>query len=88
MSRFMRHAPYFPVKDVAQSASDYDRCFGFTTEYAGGTPPEFAIVSRNGLATMLRRVSDASNSPYATATGTSSASARSLRAARASSPVR
>lgn len=60
MSRLLRHAPYFPVQDVARSAADYERCFGFKTEYAGGSPPEFAIVSRDGLAIMLRRVADGS----------------------------
>jgi predicted enzyme related to lactoylglutathione lyase len=60
MPQIVRHAPYFPVKDVAHTASDYERCFGFKTEYAGGSPPEFAIVSRDGLAIMLRRVGDAS----------------------------
>ena len=60
MPRFTRHAPYFPVEDVARSAADYERAFGFKTEYAGGSPPEFAIVSRDGLAIMLRRVADAS----------------------------
>ncbi len=60
MPQLTRHAPYFPVQDVAHSAADYERRLGFKTEYAGGSPPEFAIVSRDGLAIMLRRVSDAS----------------------------
>ena len=60
MPQLERHAPYFPVKDVAKSAADYERHFGFTIEYSVGTPPEFAIVTRDGLAIMLRRVADAS----------------------------
>jgi len=55
-----RHAPYFPVHDVARSATSYEQLFGFKTEYQGGSPPEFAIVSRDGFAIMLRRVGDAS----------------------------
>jgi catechol 2,3-dioxygenase-like lactoylglutathione lyase family enzyme len=57
-SQFLRHAPYFPVADVAESAAHYERVFGFHVDYIAGTPPEFAIVSRDGLAVMLRRVSD------------------------------
>jgi uncharacterized glyoxalase superfamily protein PhnB len=60
MPRLERHAPYFAVQDVARSASDYDRCFGFKVEYMVGSPPEFAIVTRDGLAIMLRRVADSS----------------------------
>lgn len=58
MPRLTRHAPYLPVEDVARTASLYEQRFGFTTEYTGGAPPEFAIVSRDGLALMLRRVAD------------------------------
>jgi hypothetical protein len=36
----------------------YERVFGFRCEYSGGTPPEFAICSRDGLAIMLRKVSE------------------------------
>lgn len=60
MHRFTRHAPYFTVRDVAGTVADYEARLGFTTEYTGGSPPEFAIVSRDGLAVMLRRVADAS----------------------------
>jgi len=55
-ARLLRHAPYFPVKDVEQSAVQYENVFGFRREYAAGSPPEFAIVSRDGLSVMLRRV--------------------------------
>ena len=57
MPRLNRSAPYFPVADVAKSARHYERVFGFASEYSAGDPPEFAIVSRDGLAIMLRRVS-------------------------------
>jgi catechol 2,3-dioxygenase-like lactoylglutathione lyase family enzyme len=56
--QLMRGAPYFPVADVAMSARHYETVLGFKAEYAAGN--EFAIVSRDGLAIMLRRVDDAS----------------------------
>ena len=56
-SQLLRSAPYFPVADVEQSAAHYERVFGFRREYTGGTPPQFAIVSRDGLSIMLRVVS-------------------------------
>jgi hypothetical protein len=52
----LRSAPYFPVPDVAQAVAQYENVFGFHPDYVAGTPPEFAIVSRDGLAIMLRRV--------------------------------
>lgn len=55
-SRFLRGAPYFPVADVSASGAYYRDVFGFELEYAGGSPPEFAIYSRDGCALMLRRV--------------------------------
>lgn len=53
----LRSAPYFPVADVEQSASYYERVLGFKREYVAGTPPQFAIMRRDGLSIMLRRVS-------------------------------
>jgi hypothetical protein len=58
-NQLLRSAPYFPVADVEKAATQYETSFGFRREYAGGTPPEFAIMSRDGLAIMLRRVPDA-----------------------------
>jgi len=55
-SQLLRSAPYFPVADVDQSADHYERVLGFRREYVAGTPAEFAILSRDGLAVMLRRV--------------------------------
>ena len=55
-SQLLRIAPYFPVADVEQAANHYVRVFGFRREYTGGTPPQFAIVSRDGLSIMLRLV--------------------------------
>jgi catechol 2,3-dioxygenase-like lactoylglutathione lyase family enzyme len=55
--QLLRSAPYFPVADVEQSAKYYERVLGFRGEYAAGTPPQFAIVSRDGLSIMLRLVS-------------------------------
>ena len=57
-SRILRSAPYFPVADVGRSAQFYERILGFQAEYLAGSPPEFAILSRDGLAVMLRRVPD------------------------------
>jgi predicted enzyme related to lactoylglutathione lyase len=55
--QLLRSAPYFPLADVEQSASYYERVLGFQRDYAAGTPPQFAIVSRDGLSIMLRLVS-------------------------------
>ena len=54
--QLLRSAPYFPVADVDQSVGYYERVLGFRREYIAGTPAQFAIVSRDGLAIMLRRV--------------------------------
>jgi catechol 2,3-dioxygenase-like lactoylglutathione lyase family enzyme len=56
--QLLRAAPYFPVADVERTVAHYERVFGFRCEYAGGAPPAFAIVSRDGLALMLRRVAE------------------------------
>ena len=55
-TQLLRSAPYFPVADLGRSATHYERVFGFRPEYIGGNPPEFAILSRDGLAVMLRLV--------------------------------
>jgi catechol 2,3-dioxygenase-like lactoylglutathione lyase family enzyme len=55
----VRSAPYFPVADLEKASAYYERVLGFRREYAGGTPPQFAILSRDGLPIMLRLVSDA-----------------------------
>ena len=36
----------------------YEQVLGFRCEYSAGTPLQFAICSRDGLAIMLRRVAD------------------------------
>ncbi len=54
--QLLRSAPYFPVADLERSAVHYERVFGFHRDYVGGEPPEFAILSRDGLAVMLRTV--------------------------------
>jgi catechol 2,3-dioxygenase-like lactoylglutathione lyase family enzyme len=54
--QLLRSAPYFPVPDVEQAAAHYEGVLGFRREYAAGTPPQFAILSRDGLAIMLRLV--------------------------------
>ena len=55
--QLLRGAPYFPVPDVDQAVTHYERVFGFAREYVVGTPAEFAMVSRDGHCIMLRRVS-------------------------------
>jgi catechol 2,3-dioxygenase-like lactoylglutathione lyase family enzyme len=54
--QLLKSAPYFPVADVERSAIHYERVLGFRREYTGGTPPQFTIVSRDGLSIMLRLV--------------------------------
>jgi catechol 2,3-dioxygenase-like lactoylglutathione lyase family enzyme len=53
-----RSAPYFPVPDVERAAAHYERVLGFRREYSAGSPPEFAIVTRDGFSIMLRLVSN------------------------------
>jgi catechol 2,3-dioxygenase-like lactoylglutathione lyase family enzyme len=50
----LRHAPYFPVREVGRIARYYEQTLGFRCEYSAGEPLEFAIVSRDGCAIMLR----------------------------------
>jgi hypothetical protein len=52
--QLLRGAPYFPVADVERTANHYERVLGFQREYIAGTPPQFAIVSRDGFPIMLR----------------------------------
>lgn len=58
--RLLRIAPYFPVADVEQSKDYYVQVLGFKCEYIAGQPSRFAIVSRDDLAIMLRRIQDSS----------------------------
>ena len=58
-AKLPRSAPSFPVTDVARATAHYQGVFGFDTEYSAGSPVEFAIVTRDGLSIMLRRVEDA-----------------------------
>jgi predicted enzyme related to lactoylglutathione lyase len=55
-SQLLRSAPYFPVADLERSVAHYQRVLGFNREYVGGTPPQFAILSRDRLPIMLRLV--------------------------------
>lgn len=59
-ARLLRSAPYFPVADVAKLAAYYEKVLGFRVDYAAGTPPVFAILSRDGFPLMLRLVADPS----------------------------
>jgi len=58
VAQLTRSAPYFPVAEVERSVAHYTGVLGFNLEYSAGSPAQFAIVSRDGLAIMLRRVSD------------------------------
>ncbi len=55
-AQLLRSAPYFPVADLEGSAVHYERVLGFHRDYVGGAPPQFAILSRDGLSIMLRLV--------------------------------
>lgn len=57
--QLLRSAPYFPVADVERAASHYERVLGFRREYVAGAPPQFAIMTRDGLSIMFRLVPDA-----------------------------
>ena len=46
----------FPSRISRHQPTHYEKVFGFRREYVGGTPPEFAILSRDGLPIMLRLV--------------------------------
>ncbi|HUR27040.1 MAG TPA: VOC family protein [Planctomycetota bacterium] len=59
LPKLLRGAPYFPVADVEKSATEYERVFGFTREYAAGSPLQFAMCTRDGQTIMLRRVPSA-----------------------------
>ena len=56
-AKLLRSAPYFPVANVEPTIAFYEQVLGFRCEYSAGTPLQFAICSRDGLAIMLRRVS-------------------------------
>jgi hypothetical protein len=55
-SQLLRSDAYFPVADVDLSASHYERVLGFQRDYTAGERAQFAIVSRDGLAIMLKLV--------------------------------
>lgn len=57
--QLLKCAPYFPVASVEHTATWYETVLGFRRDYAAGTPPVFAILSRDGLPLMLRLVNDA-----------------------------
>jgi uncharacterized glyoxalase superfamily protein PhnB len=54
-AQLLRAAPYFLVGDPVAVAAHYTAVLGFQVEYTGGEPPEFVIVSRDGLPLMLKR---------------------------------
>jgi len=54
----LRGAPYFPVSDVASIGAWYRDVLSFRCEYSAGSPPEFAVYSRDGSPVMFRRVGE------------------------------
>lgn len=58
LPQLRRAATYLPVSDLTRSVAYYDEALGFRTEYMGGAPPMFAILSRDGHTLMLRLVDD------------------------------
>jgi catechol 2,3-dioxygenase-like lactoylglutathione lyase family enzyme len=54
-AQLLRAAPYLLVRDPVAAAAYYTAALGFQVEYTGGEPPEFVIVSRDGLPLMLKR---------------------------------
>ena len=54
-AQLLRAAPYLLVRDPVAAAAHYTAVLGFQVEYTGGDPPEFVIVSRDGLPLMLKR---------------------------------
>lgn len=54
--QLLKGAPYFPVGDLDATMAHYETVLGFTRDYVGGSPPEFAILSRDGLTLMLKLV--------------------------------
>lgn len=69
-SKLTRSAPYFPVLDLEGAVHHYTTVLGFGLDYAGGEPMEFAILSRDGLAIMLRRVREVVIAPNEAQGGT------------------
>jgi catechol 2,3-dioxygenase-like lactoylglutathione lyase family enzyme len=57
-TKLLRVAPYFPVGDVERTTRYYESILGFKRDYMAGTPPMFAIVSRDDQPLMLRLVAD------------------------------
>jgi catechol 2,3-dioxygenase-like lactoylglutathione lyase family enzyme len=55
VAQLLRAAPYFLVPDPVAAAVHYTTVLGFQVEYTAGEPPEFVIVSRDGLPLMLKR---------------------------------
>jgi catechol 2,3-dioxygenase-like lactoylglutathione lyase family enzyme len=58
LPQLQRAATYLPVADLARALTYYEEALGFSREYVGGSPPVFAILSRDGHALMLRLVDD------------------------------
>lgn len=55
---FISVAPLFLVKDLSASLDYYCDVLGFNRPYLWGTPPSFAMPSRDGLIVMLKVAGD------------------------------
>lgn len=65
MAKLTGSAPVLLVKDVAASADYFRDKAGFGGQTFYGTPPYFAIVSRDGFAIMLARLDERkTDTPY------------------------
>ena len=60
LPQLQRAATYLPVADLDRAITYYENALGYRREYVGGTPPAFAILSRDGYPIMLRLVGDPS----------------------------
>jgi len=58
LPQLQRAATYLPVADLTSALTYYEDALGFRREYVGGSPPVFAILSRDGQTLMLRLVDD------------------------------
>jgi catechol 2,3-dioxygenase-like lactoylglutathione lyase family enzyme len=58
VSQLRRAATYLPVADLGRAITYYVESLGFREEYRGGSPPVFAILSRDGFPVMLRLVDE------------------------------
>lgn len=65
MAKLTGSAPVLLVKDVAAAADYFSERVGFSSQRLYGNPPDFAMVSRDGLTIMLAQLDEGKTStPY------------------------